>query len=669
LHAWEPDLAEVRARYEALDAGDFGSAVEHACEWRPADPFSGFFLPLPPVAQELFSAHGSWRLGDGAPHERPDSVALDASGRPVAHVLERSGDFERAKHLWWWDEDGSLLEIELMGSGPHVRRARAIDGRWAHIATVSASVDEIVQTLTWRDGRAVRADIAGVYLDGGGWASARTAEFDADGRLLRIREIRDRCSGEIPACLEQAAALVPEEVVWDARVHSPEAWPGDEAALARAAPLAAALDRALRVAAAEADVIEPFLLEVFTAERRNALFPPIARLHSAQWRDRMRRSSSQDGAALFGTHKAANAGLAPDLGLADHLDEEALRTCRMLSSAYHAGSPRSLQSAADPVADAIGDELALSLNAEPLAGAADPFLAAVFIGGRHRTGDRFDRIRSIVGRKHFARFLASVGSTKPRGGAARQLREQARRALTDRDALEALLADGGLPAHATALAHQIAEPGLLLLPAGDTPARSRLGGPPLLPAGQSWPDPLTFVAGIDLTELPPSALPVQGWLLFFLDFGTGDGDGLTGEAPNQPGSPARLFWTENAVAATGPSLNPRPVTAHPYLTLPDDWTAGQLLSLDVYDRETYAELAERLAAALPRRQSRHWLGGYVTGVQGEPLDRETTLLLSLEEDGDLGFSFLDAGTVQFRIPPDALAQHDFARAITFGDSG
>ena len=189
LPAWEPDLAEARARYEALDAGDFGSAVEHAREWRLADPFSGFFLPLPPVAQALFSAHGSWRLGDGDPHERPDSVALDASGRPVAHVLERGGGFERAKHLWWWDQDGSLLEIELLGGGPHVRRARAIDGRWAHIATVSASVDETVQTLTWRDGRAVRSDVASVYADGGGWASARTAEFDADGRLLRIREI------------------------------------------------------------------------------------------------------------------------------------------------------------------------------------------------------------------------------------------------------------------------------------------------------------------------------------------------------------------------------------------------------------------------------------------------------------------------------------------------
>jgi uncharacterized protein YwqG len=176
------------------------------------------------------------------------------------------------------------------------------------------------------------------------------------------------------------------------------------------------------------------------------------------------------------------------------------------------------------------------------------------------------------------------------------------------------------------------------------------------------------VAGIDLAELPPSALPAQGVLLFFLDFGTGEGDGLLDEAPNEPGSTARLFWTENAVAATGPSLNPRPVTALRFLTLPDDWTAGQRLGLDVYDRQTYAELAERLEAALPAGESRHWLGGHATGVQGAPLDADTALVLSIEDDGDLGFSFLDGGTVQFRIPPDALARRDFSRVIAFGDS-
>jgi Domain of unknown function (DUF1963) len=198
--------------------------------------------------------------------------------------------------------------------------------------------------------------------------------------------------------------------------------------------------------------------------------------------------------------------------------------------------------------------------------------------------------------------------------------------------------------------------------------RSRLGGPPLLPAGEPWPGRLTFVAGLDLTELPPSALPAQGWMLCFVDFGTGKADGLLDEAPNEPGSPARLFWTDDAVDATGPSLHPRQVTAAQFLTLPDAWTASQLLGLDVFDRQAYEELAERLEAALPAGDGRHWVGGHATGVQGAPPDDDTALLISIGDDADLGFSFLDGGTVQFRIPPAALARHDFTRAIAFGDS-
>jgi hypothetical protein len=57
VRSWEADLAEVRARYGALGPSGVASAVEHACEWRLADPFSGLFLSLPPLAQELFSAH------------------------------------------------------------------------------------------------------------------------------------------------------------------------------------------------------------------------------------------------------------------------------------------------------------------------------------------------------------------------------------------------------------------------------------------------------------------------------------------------------------------------------------------------------------------------------------------------------------------------------------
>lgn len=60
----------------------------------------------------------------------------------------------------------------------------------------------------------------------------------------------------------------------------------------------------------------------------------------------------------------------------------------------------------------------------------------------------------------------------------------------------------------------------------ETKARrhSRLGGTPLLPAGGRWPEtpdgrPLTFIAALDLAELPAAEpLPQEGTLLFFWDF-------------------------------------------------------------------------------------------------------------------------------------------------------
>ena len=254
-------------------------------------------------------------------------------------------------------------------------------------------------------------------------------------------------------------------------------------------------------------------------------------------------------------------------------------------------------------------------------------------------------------------FPPPVRSTKPRGGAARKQREQARRALTDREALEALLAENGLPAHAARLAHEIAEPGLLLLPAGDERVRSRLGGPPLLPADEPWPGRLTFIAGIDLTELPPSALPAQGWLLCFVDLGTGDADGLIDEAPNEPelGRAPVLDGQRRRSDGTLPAPATRHRAAVPHAARGLDRRASCSSSTSM-SAQTYTELAERLEAALPARHSRHWLGGHATGVQGEPLDHDTALLLSIEDDDDLGFSFLDAGTVQFRIPSDALAR-------------
>ncbi|WP_022928019.1 DUF1963 domain-containing protein [Patulibacter americanus] len=95
-------------------------------------------------------------------------------------------------------------------------------------------------------------------------------------------------------------------------------------------------------------------------------------------------------------------------------------------------------------------------------------------------------------------------------------------AAASRTAFRALLEREGLADAAARLA-DAARYGFALEPRPG--ARSRIAGPPLLPAGAAWPttgdgEPLTFLAAIDLSELPeapePLPLPATGWLLVYV---------------------------------------------------------------------------------------------------------------------------------------------------------
>ena len=95
------------------------------------------------------------------------------------HVLGAGSFMERVNEMWWWDADGSLLEIALMGWGPHVRRWR--DG---HVVCASEHGRVKVQRLS-----EARADAAEVDDEGVLWAVATAWVGD---RLLRARERVDR---------------------------------------------------------------------------------------------------------------------------------------------------------------------------------------------------------------------------------------------------------------------------------------------------------------------------------------------------------------------------------------------------------------------------------------------------------------------------------------------
>ncbi len=216
-------------------------------------------------------------------------------------------------------------------------------------------------------------------------------------------------------------------------------------------------------------------------------------------------------------------------------------------------------------------------------------------------------------------------------------------------------------------------------------ARCRLGGPALLPPGEDWPHdaenrPLTFLAGIDLTELPErGSLPGGGWLLFFGSLDDGETAGVLDEAVNEPGGNARVFALPpgaEPVPATRRDalscvLSDRPVAFEARLTLPDGYDAAAELGLDAAEGEAYIAVADwmREGGAGSSYEPDHWVLGAVTGAQGHTPEANTVLLLHLDWDEALGFAFLDGGDLQFRIPTDALAAGDWTAARALAESG
>ena len=250
MTTWETDLQDVRRRLADLDPErELASARAAAASARWAR--GEFFLPLPLIARERLSVQGAWE--DAPEHEdwTAERVELDAEDRPVVHVLGAGSFMERVNEMWWWDADGSLLEIALMGWGPHVRRWR--DG---HVVCASEHGRVKVQRLS-----EARADAAEVDDDGVLWAVATAWVGD---RLLRARERVARghastdgraapgreasaagpvrsgrvtpadgsaTTADLAAALDRAARLVPDETVWDGRLERPEPWPEDGEAL------------------------------------------------------------------------------------------------------------------------------------------------------------------------------------------------------------------------------------------------------------------------------------------------------------------------------------------------------------------------------------------------------------------------------------------------------
>jgi len=259
------------------------------------------------------------------------------------------------------------------------------------------------------------------------------------------------------------------------------------------------------------------------------------------------------------------------------------------------------------------------------------------------------------------RFYATLRAEQPAPDA------DPRAALHDRAALAALLRAHNLDER---LAYDVAEFGLRLL--ADRSARSRLGGPALLPAGEAWPHadagyPLVFLAGIDLSERPVydgrDVWPDAGWLLFFADIGDEHDDFL--EESNNADRARVLYATEvESADPPGEALGQRSVRMEPTLTLPED------LELDAFSRRNYEQVLGELENADPNNEwtgddwpPTHWLGG-----RGGYLEPGATLLLHFSDDPALDFNFLDAGVIRFTIPAEDLAAPELSRVSVVVES-
>ncbi|MBE2314518.1 DUF1963 domain-containing protein [Solirubrobacter sp. CPCC 204708] len=553
-------------------------------------PFDPALLPLPIVAHDMVPAD-------------PGEIGFDAQGRPVA-ATSGSSSF-----AWEWRADGSVLERAQLPLGPRVQLIR----RDAIVSVDLSGRRESVQRITWDGDVAVRADEA-VRWEGGGTDVARRAFTGRDGTVQQVRRVHANAEGDFEAGLTAAARLFPVEVHWTAT--GPLVWPGLDAARALVEPLTEALDRAFRDAAAESAIEDPFLLHVVTPVRGPAL-PPTAYLAGAAWR------AQRGDTAARNLWQGVERGLVAELSVKDRLDTDALRACALLSVQH--------PEAWDMLAEV---QLRLAKRLEPGAGrlaVVDASHGADALSG-HTGGADVDAFR---------RALGGPVSVEP-----------VQAAMTDRDALAALLDASGLDAQ---LAYDVAEEGLALVP-GD--GRSHFGAPALLPPGEAWPDGHTFLAAIDLTEAGRGT----GWLLFFADL-----DRFEWMDHNRPGTTIRVFACAEPVVADGPCIGSRALAFRPLLQLPSWYTAREELGLDDAQDEAYSELCDRMIDQWP--EGWHWFGGLYTGIQSDPPEPAgTVLLLHLDDDDELNFMYGDGGSIQFRIPPAALSAGDWSKVTAVGCS-
>lgn len=216
------------------------------------------------------------------------------------------------------------------------------------------------------------------------------------------------------------------------------------------------------------------------------------------------------------------------------------------------------------------------------------------------------------------------------------------------------------------------------------PFQSSLGGTPLLPEGVPWPMwrgmPLDYLARINLAELPPTeaARPAHGILEFFYgsekhqeqpwggseeDEGSGcvifipdPSTAITPTKPETAGIPPALvplrFKVETVMAETEEMHSRFYDYARP---LPADVRARTYATRDAKDE--FEPFGHRVLSA-PARVQGDMDGELALAARclGLPASTPWVMLLQLESDKSVGWTWCDDGAIYFWVPAEDLAQ-------------
>jgi hypothetical protein len=640
---WQQDVERVLSYLGSFDAeGELERVRAEAAGWAGANILDDLRVPLAGLPWQDATLPRSSEPRPGSP-----AVALDAEGREIAMVWDWAAPDEQIRDVAVHHPDGVMVLSTFLWTKATWRSVTR-SGQVTYVVSASDAESGGVARYTYAEGRAIRVDRANESE-----ANVMVLECDEHGepvRGLRVTaqvETSGTLVQRLETALSHAEQLTPTELFWEASIERAEPWPEDWQTAVR--ELAIHLDEAV------ARIIgsgRPWLVGVHAGGEPE--FPPAVWLvdRAAQARARRVRGDVIERVARA---RGLSCGGASKRDVGRLLGEDALRMVRAINTAR--------RTRANPVRGAemklLLDELTVRLAAR----SQGAWLPLVFYHGydAHAAGLALDRARGAMGDDAVSRLLAPIDGPAPKKPTKAALATAAR----NRDALQRFLVKQSIEADAQRLAHEVAEFGLRLCDRDG--ARSRLGGPALLPLGVDWPSSperqLTFLAALDLAELGTSdPFPTAGWLLCFADLGTEDGgDGLTAPAANVDGAFARLFYTDDPQPATAPAgehvtLGQWRVSAVPELTIPGERTPGVSAADQGLLDDALSLLADR------DREPGHWVGGRPDTIQG-PFDLDEILLFRLDHDERIGFEYLDAAHIDFRIPRAALAVRNWSAVI------